>query len=171
MVSFGEFAKAHGASEVKNLPDHVEPFVQAWIYERAGGRCSVRRRKQLGNEVRNPIRQMLRLAVPGYIGRRRLHKPDNPFERQAPGLLRYLTEEKGLRQSSIHHYRFFLRQFAAYLERTGVDDLARLSPTMLSWVHCRVRSATSFLDNGAQRVRSSAGLSAPLPASRRAIRL
>jgi site-specific recombinase XerD len=132
VVSFGEFAKANGASEIKDLPNHVEPFVQAWIYQRAGGRCSARRRKQLGDEVRNPIRQMLRLAVPGYIGRGRPHKPDNPFERQAPELLRYLTEEKGLRQGSIHHYRFFLRQFAAYLERTGIDDLARLSPTVLS---------------------------------------
>jgi integrase/recombinase XerD len=132
LVSFGEFAKAHGASEVKDLPDHVEPFVQAWIRERAGGRRSARRRKQLGDEVRNPVRQMLRLAVPGYIGRGRLLKPDNPFERQAPELLRYLTEEKGLRQSSIHHYKFYLRQFAAYLERIGIDDLARLSPTLLS---------------------------------------
>src|SRR5215469_9923050 len=69
LVSFGEFAKAHGASEVKDLPDHLEPFVQAWVSERAGGRYSGRRRKQLGNEVRNPIRQMLRLAVPGYMGR------------------------------------------------------------------------------------------------------
>ncbi|MBT1517513.1 hypothetical protein KIP88_45340 [Bradyrhizobium sp. SRL28] len=112
VVSFGEFAKAHGASEVKNLPDHVEPFVQAWIGERARRR-SARRRKQIGDEVRNPIRQMLRLAVPGYIGRGRLHKPDNPFERQAPGLLRYLIEEKGLRQRSIYQYQIFLRQFAA----------------------------------------------------------
>src|SRR5215475_6629810 len=132
VVSFGEFAKAHGASEIKDLPDHVEPFVQAWVSERGGGRCSARRRKQLGNEVRNPIRQMIRLAVPGYIGRGRPHKPDNPFERQAPGLLRYLTEEKGLRQGSIRHYQFYLRQFAAYLERIGIDDLARLSPTVLS---------------------------------------
>lgn len=132
LVSFGEFAKIHGASKVKDLPDHVEPFVQAWVSERGGGRRSARRRKQLGNEVRNPIRQMIRLAVPGYIGRGRPHKPDNPFERQAPGLLRYLTEEKGLRQGSIRHYQFYLRQFAAYLERIGIDDLARLSPTVLS---------------------------------------
>jgi site-specific recombinase XerD len=130
MVNFGEFAKAHGASEVKDLPDHVEPFVQAWVSERAEGRSA--RRRKLAYEVRNPIRQMLRLAVPGYVGRSRPHKPDNPFERQAPGLLRYLTEEKGLRPGSIDHYRFFLRQFAAYLERTGIDDLARLSPTVLS---------------------------------------
>jgi len=132
LVSFGEFAKTHGASKFKDLPDHVEPFVQAWVSERGGGRCSARRRKQLGNEVRNPIRQMIRLTVPGYIGRGRPHKPDNPFERQAPGLLRYLTEEKGLRQGSIRRYQFYLRQFAAYLERIGIDDLARLSPTVLS---------------------------------------
>jgi integrase/recombinase XerD len=132
LVSFGEFAKTHGASKFKDLPDHVDPFVQAWVSERGGGRRSARRRKQLGNEVRNPIRQMIRLAVPGYIGRGRPHKPDNPFERQAPGLLRYLIEEKGLRQGSIQHYQFYLRQFAAYLERIGIDDLARLSPTVLS---------------------------------------
>lgn len=132
VVSFGEFAKAHGASDIKNLPDHVEPFVQAWVSERAGGRRSARRRKQVGNEVRNPIRQMLRLAVLDYIGRGRPHKPDNPFERQAPEFLRYLTEERGLRRRSIHQYQFSLRQFAAYLERLGVHDLAKLSPTVLS---------------------------------------
>jgi site-specific recombinase XerD len=131
IVRFGEFAKARGARDVKDLTDHVEPFVQAWISERARGR-SVRRRKKVGEEVRNPIRQMLQLAVPGYIGRSRAHKPDNPFERQAPGLLRYLREEKGLRQGSIDQYRFFLSQFAAYLKRIGIDDLARLSPTVLS---------------------------------------
>jgi integrase/recombinase XerD len=131
IVSFGEFAKAHGASEVNNLPDHVEPFVQAWV-GRHGRRYSARRRKQLGNEVRNPIRQMLRLAVPGYIGRGRPHKPNNPFERQAPGFLRHLIEERGLRRSSILHYRFYLRQFAIYLERAGISDLAKLSPIVLS---------------------------------------
>jgi hypothetical protein len=37
MVSFGEFAKARGASKVEDLPNHVEPFVQAWIGDHAGG--------------------------------------------------------------------------------------------------------------------------------------
>jgi integrase/recombinase XerD len=132
VVSFGEFAKAHGAVEVKDLPEHVEPFVRSWVCKRIRGRQSARRREQLGNEIRNPLRQMLQLTVPGYIGRGRPHKPDNPFERQAPGLLMYLTEERGLRRHSIYHYQFYLRQFAAYLERIGVDDLARLSPTVLS---------------------------------------
>lgn len=131
LVRFGEYAKLHGASELTHLPDHVEPFVQAWIRERARGKSPARARKA-GQEVRNPIRQMLRLAVPGYIGRGRLHKPDNPFEQQAPRFLNYLTEEKGLRPRSIKQYRFHLHQFAAYLKRIDSDDLAKLSPTVLS---------------------------------------
>jgi integrase/recombinase XerD len=105
LVRFGEFAKARGATELGHLSEHVEPFVEAWVRERAGRRRSARSRKKAGQEVRNPIRQMLRLAVPGYIGLGRPHKPDNPFERQAPGFLRYLTEEKGLRRRTILQYR------------------------------------------------------------------
>ncbi|VIO69846.1 hypothetical protein [Bradyrhizobium ivorense] len=159
VVSFGEFAKAHGAGEVKNLPDHVEPFVQAWIGERARRR-SARRRKQTGDEVRNPIRQMLRLTVPDYIGRGRPHKPDNPFERQAPGLLRYLIEEKGLRQRSIYQYQIYLRQFAAYLETHPRRQPRKVIANRAQRVHCRVRSAPSVLVYGAQCMRSPAGLSA-----------
>lgn len=132
LVSFGEFAKAQGANDVQDLPGQVDPFVQAWVSEGGRGRRSARRRKQFGNEIRLPIQQMLRIAVADYVGRGRPHKPDNPFECQAPGLLRYLTEEKGLRQQTIRRYQSFLRHFAAYLERIGVDDVARLSPTVLS---------------------------------------
>jgi integrase/recombinase XerD len=131
LVRFGEYAKSHGATELTHLPDHVEPFVQAWIRERARGRSSARARKA-GQEVRNPICQMLRLAVPGYVGPGRPHKPDNAFEQQAPRFLTYLTEEKGLRPRSVQQYRFHLHQFAAYLKRVGVDDLTKLSPTVLS---------------------------------------
>ena len=131
LVSFGEFAKAHGARELGHLPAHVEPFVVAWVSERAGGKSSARRKKA-GQEVRNPIRQMLRLAIPGYIGLVRPHKPNNPFEQQAPQFLTHLAEEKGLRPRSMLHYRYHLHQFATYLQRIGIDDLATLSPTVLS---------------------------------------
>ena len=121
LVSFGEFAKAHGASELGHLPAHVEPFVEVRIRQRAGGKSSARRKKS-GQEVRNPIRQMLRLAIPGYIGLVRPHKPDNPFEQQAPRFLTHLAEEKGLRPRSMLHYRYHLHQFATYLQRIGIDD-------------------------------------------------
>ena len=132
LVAFGEFAKGQGATNVVQLPDHVEPFLLAWIADRAKPRANARTRKKIGGSVRNPIRQMLRLAIPGYVGLGRPHKPDNPFEIQAPQFLTYLTEEKGLRPRSIQQYRFHLRQFAAYLEQVGVKDLAQLSPTVLS---------------------------------------
>jgi site-specific recombinase XerD len=131
LVRFGEYARSHGANEITQLPDHVEPFVQAWIRERACGKGSARARKA-GQEVRNPVCQMLRLAIPGYIGPGRPRKPDNPFEAQAPRFLTFLTEEKGLRPRSIKQYRFHLHQFAAYLKRIGIDDLIELSPTVLS---------------------------------------
>jgi site-specific recombinase XerD len=131
LVRFGEYARSHGASELTQLPDHVERFVQVWIRERARGRGSARARKA-GQEVRNPICQMLSLTISGYAGPGRPHKPDNPFEEQAPGFVTYLIEEKGLRPRTIKQYRFHLHQFAAYLKRIGIDDLTKLSPTVLS---------------------------------------
>jgi hypothetical protein len=88
VMNFGEFANAHGGQRSARS----RPFVRAWVCKH------IRGREQLANAVRNPLRQMLQLTVPGYIGRARPHKPDNPFERQAPGLLMYLTEERGLRR-------------------------------------------------------------------------
>ncbi|WP_198034101.1 hypothetical protein [Acidihalobacter ferrooxydans] len=131
LVRFGEYAKAQGAKELTQLPEHVEPFVQAWVRERAHGKGPARAR-HAAQEVRNPICQMLELAIPGYVGPGRPHKPDNPFERQAPGFFVYLVEEKGLRPRSVDQYRFHLRQFAAFLARVSVDDLATLSPPVLS---------------------------------------
>ncbi len=132
LVAFGEFAKGHGATEVTQLAEHVEPFVQSWTSRRAKRKGTARARKKVGECARNPIRQMLRLAVPGYVGLGRPHKPINPFEVQAPRFFLYLTEEKGLRPRSLDQYRFHLRQFAAYLTRTRLADLAALSPNVLS---------------------------------------
>ena len=132
VVAFGEFAKTHGAAEIADLPDHVEPFVAAWVVDRSGRKSKARTRRKMAQCTRNPIRQMLRLAIPGYVGRGRPHLPDNPFERQAPRFFHYLTEEKGLRPASIRHYQFYLRQFSAHIERIGVRDVARLTPLILS---------------------------------------
>lgn len=131
LLRFGEFAKAQGAGELAHLPAHVEPFIEAWIRSHARGKRSARREK-IGQEVRNPICQMLRLVAPGCVGLPRSHRTDNPFERQAPRFFEHLVEEKGLRPRSILHYRHYLHHFAAYLQRIGVNDLAKLTPTVLS---------------------------------------
>lgn len=132
LVAYGEFAKSHGARDVSQLPGHVEPFVDAWVAEHAPRKSSAAARRKIGDCVRNPIRQMLQLAIPRYTGRGRPHRPDNPFESQAPQFLLYLKEEKGLRPASIRQYQHHLRQFAAYLGRIGVRSLSRVSMTILS---------------------------------------
>ena len=132
LVAFGEFAKTRGATEFAQLADHLEPFVQTWVSEHARGKRSAQARKKIAEVVRNAVRQMLRLAIPGYIGRGRPHRPANPFEAQAPGFISHLTEEKGLRPRTLYQYRFHLYQFAAYLTRIGLKDLAYLSPTVLT---------------------------------------
>ena len=132
VVAFGEFARTHGAAEIADLPDHVESFVLAWVADRSGRKNKAHTRRKMAYCTRNPIRQMLRLAIPGYVGRGRRHLPDNPFERQAPRFFQYLKEEKGLRPASIRQYQFQLRQFAVYLERIGVSSVARLTPLILS---------------------------------------
>jgi len=132
LVAFGEFAKTHGATEVAQLADHVEPFVQRWIAQHASRKRAARAREKIGEFARNPIRQMLRLAIPGYVGRGRPHRPSNPFEAQAPKFFAYLTDEKGLRPRTLYQYRFHLYQFAAYLMRIGLKDLAHVSPNVLS---------------------------------------
>src|SRR5262249_8011042 len=123
LVRFGEFAKDRGATRWEDMPNHVELFVEHWLPERARGRRAEEQRKKIGQCVRNPIRQMLRLAVPGYVGLGRPHKPENPFEESAPGFFEYLRQEKGLRERSILHYKHYLWQFASYLQRIGVEDL------------------------------------------------
>jgi integrase/recombinase XerD len=130
-VAFGEFARSHGAVDLRQLPDHVESFALAWAAGRAR-KSKAAARKKIVDFARNIVRQLLRQAIPGYVGHGRRHLPDNPFERQGPRFFHYLTEEKGLRPASVYHYRFYLRQFAAHIERIGVRDVARLTPLILS---------------------------------------
>ncbi len=132
LVRFGQFAHDHGATELGQLAEYVEPFVQQWIRNHADAKASVLQRKKIGQCVRNPIEQMLKLFLADYMGLGRSHKPENPFQEQAPGFLTYLSEEKGLRETSIQHYRHCLRQFASYLQTVKLTDLTHLAPTILS---------------------------------------
>ncbi len=131
LTRFGEFSKARGATRKEDLPDHVEPFVDHWlgVHRRARNK---QRQKKMGQCVRNTIRQMLRIALPGYVGLGRPHKPDNPFHESAPRFLEYLRNERGLRERSIDGYSRYLRQFAAYLEKIRLLDLRHLSAAVLS---------------------------------------
>jgi integrase/recombinase XerD len=131
LVRFGAFAAAQGAMRWDELPVHVETFVAAWLQARYGHTRGPARRKVAG-DVRNAIEQMFRVALPDRAAmNHRPHAPD-PFVRQSPGFWVYLRDERGLRETSIQHYRHFLRHFETYLAHIGYHDLGALSPPVLS---------------------------------------
>jgi integrase/recombinase XerD len=145
LVRFGQFARQQGAAELRHLVDHVEPFVTQWVREHAGARTPTVRRMDIAKSARTPVQQMLRLAVPGYAGIGRPHKPETPFQQQVPSFFEYLKEEKGLRDSSIRSYREYLRQLESYLRRAELTDLTHLSSVVLG----------GFIAEYGQRVRSA----------------
>lgn len=124
---FGEFARARGATRLEELPAHVEAFAQDY----ASQPVRITPRRQLESEARNPIEQMLRLALAEFHGHRRARWARTPFEAQAGGFFAYLQDERGLRPASLVHYRHQLARFERYLERIGCRDLAALSPPIL----------------------------------------
>lgn len=116
LVQFGAFARGRGGRRVDELPAHVDAFVEKWTDEH-GPRCTTTAaRKKVASEARNPVEQMLRLTVPGFHGRRRARWARVPFDGRAGRFFDYLTEERGLRQASIHHYKHHLGPFEAYLD-------------------------------------------------------
>jgi integrase/recombinase XerD len=132
LVRFGEFARARGAERIEQLPSHLEDFVGHWIEERLHEKKAVQPRKRIAKDVRNPIQQMLRVALPGYVGVGRCSLPENPFFREAPDFFAHLRQEKGLRPKTLNHYSHYLRRFAGYLASIGLHNLGHLSPPVLS---------------------------------------
>ena len=81
--------------------EHVESFARAWTAGRGRPKIKALARKKIVDFARNTVRQMLRQAIPGYAGRGRPHRLDNPFASQASHFFEYLKEEKGLRPASM----------------------------------------------------------------------
>ncbi len=142
LLRFGEFAHERGATRVEDLSSHIDTFVEQWT-EKHGTKCTTTEaRKKVASSARNPVEQMLRLAVPGFSGRRRARWARVPFEGRVGGFFDYLTKERGLRQASVHHYHHHLGPFEAYLERVGCRHLAALSPRF--WVRSLRRAPATF---------------------------
>ena len=103
LCQFAEFAKLQGATDAKSAASHIEGFASHWLASH-GSKCSApAARSKIAEEARNPVRQMLRLALDGRVAAARTRK-SFPFDGQAPGFLRYLREERGLRETTIYHY-------------------------------------------------------------------
>jgi hypothetical protein len=100
---FGTFAQSHGAQGYEELPTHLEPFLHFWMHQprprrTAGSSLPVSR------HTRVAIEQMLRVAVPEFVGRPRRQAIREPFANQAPGFSTYLSQERGLRDTTLGLY-------------------------------------------------------------------
>jgi len=131
LMHFADFAAARGAKTQGELADHVDGFVNAWVRDHGQRRKNEEDRRQTASAARNPVDQMLRLVLPGYIGHR-CASATPPFARSAPGFFDYLREERGLRVASIDLYTHNLRRLERYLQRIELTDLPELSLPILS---------------------------------------
>ena len=130
LVHFNDFAIAHGASTWEDLPAQIEPFVAQWMSERSGWCRTQRERTVVHSHARVPVEQMLKLVLPGFAGT--VRQVTLPFLDSAPGFFPHLSEERGLRPTTIHSYVHHLRVFEAYLQRVGVGPLGALTPALVS---------------------------------------
>lgn len=129
LVRFGEFARISGANNLDELPAHIEPFIEDWLNHRKPG-YSESQRLVAAREVRNPIRQLLRLILPHY-GSDPGGMPD-PFVDTAPGFFDFLRRDRGLRETTLVQYRHYLRRLQDYLGRLDRPLLPDLPPTIIS---------------------------------------
>lgn len=129
LVRFGEFARSAGANILDELPAHIEPFIEDWLNRRKQGH-SESQRWIAAREVRNPIRQLLRLVLPHYEGDTE-GMPD-PFVDVAPGFFDFLRRDRGLRETTLVQYRQYLQRFQDYLRRVNQPLLPDLPPTVIS---------------------------------------
>jgi integrase/recombinase XerD len=97
--------------------------------------------------TRNPIQQMLRLALPHYEGKKRT-RLEKPFINIAPNFYTYLNEERGLRPTTIEHYIFKLRRFESYLSKIRMTNLNDLSQPILSAFFADNRSLSTSALSG-----------------------
>lgn len=130
LIHFGDFAGKQRATCFEELPGHVDAFVEKWAEEHGRPCGTAAARKKVESEARNPVKQMLRLVVPEYRGRQRARWARAAFEGRAGRFFDHLSEERGLRQSSIEHYRHDLAAFEAYLDRIGCA-VGAISPPII----------------------------------------
>lgn len=126
---FNNFVLARGVTQLQELPDHVDAFVEHWKAGHDGWCKNAHDVAVVVAQSSVPVERMLCFALPGYT--RQSNKLAMPFSVSVPGFFAYLTEEKGLSHTTVQNYASTLRPFEAYLARTGIA-LAKLTPTCIT---------------------------------------
>jgi hypothetical protein len=127
---FGEFTSDLGARELKELPNHVDPFVDIWMGEHKRRATKKRSMYTIRREIRSIVEQFLKIVLKGYTGN--LKKKKEPFSNTVPAFFSYLRSERGLGKISMRRYFVHLRRLEKYFAKISFSDLSTLSPIILS---------------------------------------
>ena len=127
---FGEVAWSLGARELKELPDHIDSFIDTWMREHKRRATKKRSRSSICRDIRSPVEQFLKIIVRGYTGNSK--KKREPFSNDVPVFFSYLRNERGLGEISMRRYFLHLQRFEKYLAKIALHDLNALSPIILS---------------------------------------
>ena len=131
LMRFGRFAQAYGAKNFNDLPQHVRAFAEAWQQERSGHCCNECTRQDLFHDARNPVEQMLCLALPDYAEASHRRNLRDPFVELAPGFFAYLRDERGLQETTIRLYRYHLGWLESYCQQYSIAELRAISTVVL----------------------------------------
>ncbi len=129
LMQFGEFAKAAGAKDFIDLPNHAEAFTKHWVALHGQNAKTPLAIRSVAYEASNPINQMLRIILPDF-GK----KSSDPQSKHdcLVKFFEFLREERGLSPRTIRLYSHCLKRLEQYLARVGIADLAQLSPPVIS---------------------------------------
>lgn len=130
LCQFADFASRSGAIDGYTALEYVEPFSRHWVSIHGKSCTTAAARAKVARDARNPVRQMLELALYGSVQPHRSCKPF-PFEAEVPGFAGYLRDERGLKPASLRHYAHHLNGLQVFVERSQTP-LASMSPALLA---------------------------------------
>ncbi|HKJ61854.1 MAG TPA: tyrosine-type recombinase/integrase [Hyphomicrobiales bacterium] len=138
LTKFAAFTAARNVERIEQAEGLIEPFIADWLSTRHPDRSADARRRDR-NFVAGVMRHFFSLVVwKAGDNRTRPSLPD-PFAVRAPGFFDYLRDERGLRQSSIAHYRHYLRVFERHLSDIGCDPGSLTLPVATAFITTQAR--------------------------------
>src|SRR6185503_18257387 len=127
ILRFGAFAQHRGARDVRDLAEHVGPFVGRELRRRLRPCESPRAKRIFTSDLQRPLDQMLRIVGPAQPAT----SAPPPLVRWTPHFFGHLRDERGLRDTTVQKYWYHLTQFEAYVTRCGIRRLTALTPAIV----------------------------------------
>jgi integrase/recombinase XerD len=129
MVLFDGFVMAKQVRTLEELPAQIEPFIEEWRRTRGHRPHTASYDRSLRAGPRTALEQLLRLAIPGFVGT--VRRQPWPLQDLAPGFLEHLRDERGLRPDTLAGYEHHMRVFERFLQSTAITDLSTLTPAIV----------------------------------------